>query len=223
MKTRLESLRCICFDCDSTLSRIEGIDELAVRAGREAEIAPLTTAAMEGRLAIEDVYARRMDILRPDRAVLAWLGQRYVETLVDGAPKAVAALQAAGLAVHIVSGGLRAPVLRLAKVLGIQEDHVRAVEVHVDSAGNYLGFDQASPLTRSDGKALICAELAERYGPVALIGDGVTDVAAQAGGAYVIGFGGVVRREVVAKRADSFIDGTSLTAVSEFILGSRAR
>jgi phosphoserine phosphatase len=39
------SFAAVCFDCDSTLSRIEGIDELARRAGLEQEIAPLTDAA----------------------------------------------------------------------------------------------------------------------------------------------------------------------------------
>ena len=36
----------IFFDCDSTLSRVEGIDELAQRVGLIEAIAPLTRAAM---------------------------------------------------------------------------------------------------------------------------------------------------------------------------------
>jgi phosphoserine phosphatase len=35
----------VCFDCDSTLSEIEGIDELANRAGCGAAMAALTNAA----------------------------------------------------------------------------------------------------------------------------------------------------------------------------------
>ena len=42
----------VCFDCDSTLSRIEGIDELGRNAGCEAEIAELTNAAMDGKIAL---------------------------------------------------------------------------------------------------------------------------------------------------------------------------
>ena len=38
----------ICFDCDSTLTRIEGIDELARRRAAAAEITRLTAAAMDG-------------------------------------------------------------------------------------------------------------------------------------------------------------------------------
>jgi hypothetical protein len=66
-------------------------------------------------------------------------------------------------------------------------------------------------LVRSDGKAEICRDLAALHGPVAIIGDGVTDLAARAGGAYVIGFGGAVRRQAMVEGADCFIAGTILT------------
>ncbi len=38
----------ICFDCDSTLSKIEGIDELGRRVNMLDEMAILTNAAMNG-------------------------------------------------------------------------------------------------------------------------------------------------------------------------------
>ncbi|MEQ1716522.1 MAG: HAD-IB family phosphatase [Hyphomicrobium sp.] len=218
MTLKRESLSCIAFDCDSTLSTLEGIDELAARAGCEADIAPLTAAAMDGRLAIEEVYAKRLEILKPGRADLAWLGQRYIETIVDGAPQAIARLQAAGRVVCIVSGGLKAPVLMLAARLGVAPQYVRAVDVTIGADGSYAGFDAASPLTRSDGKAEIVRQLAASFGPVALIGDGVTDVAARQGGAVVIGFGGVARRAAVVAGADYFIDGPALTDVADYLL-----
>ena len=83
---------CVCFDCDSTLSTLEGIDELAARLNLESKIAPLTAAAMDGRIAIEAVYARRMALIKPDRESLMWLGQRYIATLVPGAHEAFAIL-----------------------------------------------------------------------------------------------------------------------------------
>lgn len=218
MSISRESVRCIAFDCDSTLSSLEGIDELAVRAGVEHQIAPLTTAAMDGRLAIEEVYAKRLEILRPGRADLDWLAGRYIATLVPGAAEAIQRLKASGREIVVVSGGLRAPVAALAGHLGVRNDMVRAVGVTLDSDGCYAGFEETSPLTRSDGKARIAAELTERFGPVVLVGDGVTDVAARAGGAYVIGFGGVARREAVVRGADHFIDGPSLQAVADYLL-----
>ena len=52
----------VCFDCDSTLSRVEGIDALARRAGVEADVAPLTDAAMVGDLRLDEVFGKRLDL-----------------------------------------------------------------------------------------------------------------------------------------------------------------
>ena len=205
----------ICFDCDSTLTRIEGIDELAVRAGCVAAVEPLTAAAMDGTLSIEEVYARRLDLIRPDRAAIDWVGARYVDEVVDGAAAVIGALQLMGKSVHVVSGGLLQPVRHLALTLGVAADHVHAVEVMFTGDGSYGGFDTASPLTRAAGKAEIAAALAARYGRVALVGDGVTDVAARKGGAYVVGFGGVVARPAVVTGANVFVAGPSLRATLE--------
>lgn len=214
-----ESFAAVAFDCDSTLSAIEGIDELAVRRGCAAEIEPLTTAAMEGRLAIEEVYARRLEVLRPSRADIEWLGQRYIDTIVEGAASAVSRLSAAGHAVYIVSGGLKPPVLQLAARLAVPEHRVFAVDIYFDGAGQYAGFEAGSPLTRSNGKAIIAAKIHALSGSLALVGDGITDVAAKEGGAFVIGFGGVVTRAAVAQRANAFIAGPSLDAVADYLLG----
>lgn len=214
----LKSRRCICFDCDSTLSSIEGIDELAVARGLAHEIEPLTTAAMEGRLTIEAVYARRLEILRPGRAQIERLAQRYLDTIVPGAQEAVHRLKQSGREVFIVSGGLRTAILPLAAALGVADGHVEAVDVYFDAAGSYAGFDEASPLTRSDGKASVTASLARRYGPAVLVGDGMTDVAAKSAGAFVVGFGGVVRRAAVVQGADTFVDGPSLMDVARLLI-----
>ena len=86
----------VCFDCDSTLSRIEGIDELASRRGLKQEVSRLTEAAMNGSLAIDAVYAERLSIVSPDEAAMAWLGERYVQELVPGARETVEALHRLG-------------------------------------------------------------------------------------------------------------------------------
>jgi phosphoserine phosphatase len=45
----------IIFDCDSTLSTIEGIDELARWQGRTQQVAELTNRAMNGDVPLESV------------------------------------------------------------------------------------------------------------------------------------------------------------------------
>ena len=209
---------CVCFDCDSTLTRVEGIDELARLRGCAAEIAPLTQQAMDGSLTLEDVYARRLERVRPDQEALAWLSDCYVENIVQGARETIDALRLGGASVHILSGGLRGPVLALATELGIAHDCVSAVDVYLNEFGGYRGFDTASPLTRSDGKAVVCRQLAAKYKSIALVGDGVSDLAARDGGAYIVGFGGVVARERVAMKADYYTDAATLTATLAALL-----
>jgi phosphoserine phosphatase len=208
----------VCFDCDSTLTTLEGIDELAARAGISSQIIPLTTAAMDGTLTIDQVYAKRLELIRPNSAALAWVGQRYVDEMVPGARETIAKLTDLGKPVHIVSGGLLQPVLDLAKALAIPPDRVHAVPVLLDASGNYTGFDTSSPLAKKGGKATVCRAIIERYGRIALVGDGVTDLEARDGGAAVIGFGGVVARPLVQAGADIFVSNVNLTAVLSALL-----
>jgi phosphoserine phosphatase len=208
----------VCFDCDSTLSRIEGIDELARRAGYEAEIASLTEAAMNGDVPLEEIYGKRLDIVRPDNAALAWLAERYVEEMVSGAVETIATLRQHGKAVYVVTSGLFQPVTKFASTLGFAPSEVHAVKVHLDAAGAYQGFDASSPLCCSDGKAIVCRGIAATYGNVAMVGDGVTDLAARTGGAYVVGYGGVAHREVMLQGADCYIAALPLTATLPALL-----
>jgi phosphoserine phosphatase len=208
----------VCFDCDSTLTRIEGIDELARRAGREAEIASLTEAAMNGTIPLEEIYGKRLDIVRPDKAALAWLAERYVEEMVSGAVETITTLRRHSKAVYVVTSGLLQAVAEFACILGLAPAQVHAVEVHFDATGGYQGFDSSSPLCRSDGKALICRKLAAEHGIVVMVGDGVTDLAARTGGAYVVGYGGVIHRDTMLQEADCYISSPLLTATLAALL-----
>jgi phosphoserine phosphatase len=210
----------VCFDCDSTLTRIEGIDELARRAGCEAEIAALTEAAMNGAVALEAVYAQRLDLVRPDRVALAWLAERYADETVSGVLETIATLRRHGKAIYVVTSGLLQAVAPFARLLGLAPAQVHAVEVHLDVAGAYQGFDSDSPLSRSDGKAVVCRKIATTHGSVAMVGDGMTDLAARAGGAYVVGYGGVINRDIMRQGADCYVAAPSLTTTLPALLTS---
>ncbi len=207
----------VVFDCDSTLAAIEGIEELA-GAHRE-EIARLTTQAMDGGVALEVVYGRRLDLIRPSAEALARLGRRYIETLVPGAEAAIAALRAAGVAVKIVSGGLYPGVIVLGRHLGLADDDVAAVGIRFGADGVYAGFDAASPLARSGGKLEVLRAWAERLPrPILLVGDGATDLEARPAVDCFVAFTGVARRSAVAAAADLVIDGPSLLPVVDLAL-----
>lgn len=189
------------FDCDSTLSSIEGIDELA--GDRKPQIAALTARAMAGEIPLEAVYAERLALLRPTRGAIEALGDRYVLSALPHAAELVASLVALGKRVCIVSGGIRQAVLVLARRLHIPDEDVFAVDVFHNRAGEYVGFDEESPLARSGGKLDVLRQIArdDRRGGVALVGDGVTDLEAAPAARRFVAFGGVVARPEVFARA----------------------
>ena len=77
--------RTVFFDCDSTLTRLEGIDRLA---GDRPELAALTAAAMAGDARLEDVYRSRLELVRPGRDAVARLATdgMWMAQLLDLAP-----------------------------------------------------------------------------------------------------------------------------------------
>ncbi len=209
--------RIVCFDCDSTLSAIEGIDELARRSGVGEQVAELTNIAMDGELSLEAVYERRLTLIQPDRAAIDWLARRYIEELVEGAVEVIKALQNSGRQVYVISGGIRQAILPLLARLDIDADHLHAVEVYFHADGSYRGFDADSPLARSGGKAEICRQLSDGADSLVMIGDGQTDLEAKQAGAYFIGFGGVVERAAVRRQADRFVADSNLLTVLDYI------
>ncbi|HEY8848906.1 MAG TPA: HAD-IB family phosphatase [Thermoanaerobaculia bacterium] len=208
--------RLVFFDVDSTLVTIEGIDVLG--AGND-EVAKLTDAAMNGKIPIEDVYARRLEMIRPTRAAIDDLARRYVDCLVEGGQETIAALHDAGSVVHLVTAGIEQAVLPLARHLSIDPRHVHAVRLRFDASGQYEDFDRHSPLTRQGGKELIVRDIRARaHGGAAFVGDGASDLEAKPAVDLFIGFGGVHTRPPVKDNADVFVDDRRLTAVLPYLM-----
>jgi len=226
--TRWTSFDLIFFDCDSTLSAIEGIDELARLKGKEWRVGLLTEKAMNGDLDLREVYGKRLQAIRPTRGQLKAIEERYWQTLVPDAAQVIAALRALGKQVFIISGGLAEPVRGFGKRLGVPPENVRAVELEYNELSGdwwryyepqsrarqtYLDYDEG-PLTVSSGKPSIVQELAgDRHGRRLMVGDGASDLATRSVVDLFVGFGGVVAREKVRLGADIFIHTNSLAPV----------
>jgi len=211
------SVDIICFDCDSTLSKIEGIDELGRQSGVYDELEALTNAAMNGEMALEDVYGKRLSLIKPDKAQLECLANLYISEIVEGVEEVFSTLLAQGKQVHIISGGIRQAILPLAAKLGLSAEQVHAVDILFDADGAYKTFDQQSALARNGGKATVCQQIKSDGLTMAMIGDGKTDLEARQAGAKVIGFGGVMQRDIVVEQADVFVNETSLKAVLPYL------
>ena len=189
------------FDVDSTLVTIEGIDILA---GGDPEIARLTDAAMNGEIPLDQVYAKRLEAIRPARAQIDQLAKTYIESIVGGAKETIAELQRRGVIVHLVTAGIEQAIRPLADVLSIRNVH--AVSLRFDANGNYEDFDRRSFLTKPGGKELVVRDVRARsHGRAVFIGDGVSDLEAKPAVDLFVGFGGVVVRPRVKENADRYI------------------
>ncbi|WP_353567877.1 HAD-IB family phosphatase [Haloferula sargassicola] len=197
----------IFFDCDSTLSTIEGIDELARAQGDAVfrEVEALTNAAMNGEIPLAEVFPRRMAIIRPSKAVADQIAQLYVETLSPGIEGVITRLQAENWTVVILSGGFKPLIEPLAKRLAIE--HVEAVPLHFDDEGNYAGYDADYPTTRNGGKPDIIRDwrASTHAAKVVMVGDGISDLESREACDFFIGYGGVVERKAVREGADHYI------------------
>lgn len=210
--------RFIFLDVDSTLVTIEGIDVLA--AGNP-EVVRLTEAAMNGEIAIDEVYGRRLELIRPTRAQVEALGARYVASLVDGAAETIAALQAGGADVHLVTAGIAQAIAPLAAHLNIPPRAVHAVALQFHDDGSYRDYDRRSFLTRNGGKELVVhSVLARSKGTSAFIGDGVSDLETKPVVTLFIGFGGVHARTRVKENAEVYLEEPTLRAVLPYLMSS---
>lgn len=232
---RWTSFDLIFFDCDSTLSTIEGIDELAKLKGKEWRVGLLTQKAMDGDLDLRDVYGKRLAAIKPTRGQLKAIEERYWETIVPDAQAVINALRFLGKQIFIISGGLAEPVRGFGKRLGVPPENIRAVELEYNELSGdwwryhdpqtqnrqqYLDYNQG-PLTVTSGKPEIIKELAgARHGRRLMIGDGSSDLATRDVVDLFVGFGGVVAREKVRRDSDVFVASESLAPVLPLAAGA---
>ncbi len=203
---RVRRYACIVLDADSTLAGIEGIDWLAARRGPAVQraVEGLTAQAMDGALALEAVYAERLRLIAPDATDLAALAEAYFASVAPGAHDAIAALRAAGVTVHVISGGLRPALLPMTRSLGLTDDCVHAVEPVADAEGRYTSVEP-SPLTTQAGKEAVLRELALPR-PLLAVGDGATDLAMARAADVFAAYIGFVRRDAVVAGAALVLD-----------------
>jgi len=179
---KLSDFRLIAFDMDSTLINIECVDEIADAAGRKAEVAAITEAAMRGEISdYKDSLRRRVALLAgvPVAAMAQVRDERL--RLNPGAEALVQACRAAGLKTLLVSGGFSFFSDRVRDLLGI--DFVRSNVLEVDGDGRLTGRMVDQPwgdICDGDEKRRMllatCAQLGITPAQAIAVGDGANDL-----------------------------------------------
>mgnify|MGYP000968995721 FL=1 len=127
---KLTDYKLIAFDMDSTLINIECVDEIADAAGRKAEVAAITEAAMQG------VITDYKESLRQRVALLRGVPVSHMEQVVlhrmrfnPGVRELIHACRNAGLATLLVSGGFTFFADRVKAQLGIQFARANVLDI----------------------------------------------------------------------------------------------
>jgi phosphoserine phosphatase len=173
---RLADFGLLAIDMDSTLITVECIDEIADFAGRKAEVAAVTAAAMRGEIDWAQSLRSRVAALGGlEESVLDRVYRERLR-LTPGAGTLLAAARGAGLATLLVSGGFTYFTDRLRDRLGFTEAHANELVVENGRlAGRVTG-----PLVDAAGKARHVARMREDRGlpkdRVLVIGDGANDL-----------------------------------------------
>jgi phosphoserine phosphatase len=180
-------VRVLAMDMDSTLVTIEGLDEIAALAGRGAQVAAITEAAMRGEL---PDYAAS---LRARVALLAGANASFIDRVrtermrpSPGARELLAFARAQGWKTLLVSGGFEELARPLARELGIDEVCANRLEIEAGClTGRVLGpAHLPDAVVDAAGKAqavdALCARLGCTGQQALAVGDGANDLAMMA-------------------------------------------
>ena len=177
----LSHYKLIAFDMDSTLINIECIDEIADAAGKKAEVAAITEAAMRGELTdFRDSLSRRLALLAgvPMTHLDAVYHQRL--RLNEGAQALVQACKAAGLYCVLVSGGFTYFADRVKDSLGLDMARANALEVQDGKLTGKLLMQSWGDICDGDVKRQTVLDLCEQLGckpsQAIAVGDGANDL-----------------------------------------------
>ena len=178
---KLSDFKLIAFDMDSTLINIECIDEIADAAGRKAEVAAITEAAMRGEIAdYKDSLRQRVALLKG--VSVDSMAQVYMERLRlnPGAAELVTACKQAGLKVLLVSGGFTYFTDRVRDLLGIDYTRSNVLELADDRLTGRMVDQPWGDICDGEEKRRMllqtCAALGCAAGQAIAVGDGANDL-----------------------------------------------
>ncbi len=212
------SKRLIVLDMDSTLIRIEVIDELARAAGIGPEVARITERAMQGEMDYDESLRQRVGLLAGlDVAVLDRIAADL--PLTEGAETMVRVLKRLGYKIAVISGGFSRAAEALKRRLELDYAYSNNLEVQ----GGKLTGRVVGPIVNAQRKAELLETIAQAEGvlldQVIAVGDGANDALMLERAGLGIAFHAKAK---LRERADTSISGAGLDAIL-YLLGISAR
>jgi phosphoserine phosphatase len=210
--------RLIVMDMDSTLIRIECIDELARMHGVVDQVSDITRRAMLGELDFEQSLRARVALL----AGMPWAQvQKLADDLpvMEGAEKLIAVLKGLGMKTAVISGGFTFASDTLKRRLGLDYAYANTLEVK----DGVLTGRVKDPIVTAQRKADLLEGLALQEGisleQVVAVGDGANDAVMIEKAGLGIAFHA---KPKLKERADTSLSAGGLDRIL-YLLGLHAR
>jgi phosphoserine phosphatase len=174
--------RMVCFDMDSTLVSMEGIDEMARRAGVHREVARITEKAMRGDFDFEEALRQRVSMLK-NLAMDEILDIRNQMVLSEGAEELMTTLKWLGFKLGIVSGGFDIFTDHLKNRFKLDFAFANQLEIKSGVLTGKLNGDIVDAAQKARILNQVACDLVIPLDQVVAIGDGANDalMLAQAG------------------------------------------
>jgi phosphoserine phosphatase len=212
------SKRLVVMDMDSTLIRIEVIDELARAAGVGAEVSRITERAMQGEMDYDQSLRQRVALLKGlEVRVLDQIAADL--PLTEGAETLVRVLKRLGFRIAVISGGFSRAAEALKRRLSLDYAFSNNLEVEDGKlTGKVVG-----PIVNAQRKAELLELIAQLEGvvldQVIAVGDGANDIQMLERAGLGIAFRA---KSKLREAADTSLSGAGLDAIL-YLLGISAR
>lgn len=201
------------FDFDSTIIKLESLDELArislkanpQKADLLQKIEQTTRLGMEGKLTFPESLAKRLELFHTNRKLISKTGDFIKKHITPSFSHNKKFLSDFKDQIYILSGGFKELILPTAIELGLKHDHILANEFRYDKDGNVIGIDQSNLLAQEKGKVKMMKRLRANglEGKIIVIGDGYSDYEVYETGLCdnFFAFAGNIEREAVISKS----------------------
>ncbi|OYU65876.1 MAG: 3-phosphoglycerate dehydrogenase [Cytophagaceae bacterium BCCC1] len=182
MVTAIKEKKIFIIDFDSTITKVEGLDQLAAIALAHSsdgtkvvqQIKELTDAGMNGELSLSESLSKRMSLLNANKKHVDALVEFLLENISDSFERNKKFLQEYADQILVVSSGFKDFIIPVVSYLGLKAENVYANTFIYNDNGDIIGVDNSNVLSQTGGKIELVKSL-NLDAHVSVIGDGFTD------------------------------------------------
>lgn len=180
--TAIKEKKIFIIDFDSTITKVEGLDQLAAIALAHSsdgtkvvqQIKELTDAGMNGELSLSESLSKRMSLLNANKKHVDALVEYLLENISESFERNKKFLQEYADQILVVSSGFKDFIIPVVSYLGLKAENVYANTFIYNDHGDIIGVDNSNVLSQTGGKIELVKSL-NLDAHVSVIGDGFTD------------------------------------------------